>query len=266
MFHRHLVNITLSVETPHYKRGQIIEALVYSGSTSNPNFHYIPSGQQTDLNTSSGIISFTCQNVKSKDNENNVMEVPVKDDSLEKSESNSVFIGEDERRILEVDLVEHSSAKYLNNGRINDNVDDIMKSDRERKFYQVETLAEQLEKERNMNLTPISEFHSKSNSIKKTIEFIESEHKNGLKSTYNTSENELNSFGYELMNARKENEALEIFTLNTKLYPLGFNTFDSLGECLLLLGKKDEGIKEYKKSLELNSKNENARKIIKENK
>jgi Tfp pilus assembly protein PilF len=50
--------------------------------------------------------------------------------------------------------------------------------------------------------------------------------------------------------------------LNTELYPKGYNTFDSLGECLLLVGKKNEGIKAYKKSLELNPKNENARKII----
>ena len=142
------------------------------------------------------------------------------------------------------------------------NIDTTQVTDKERKFYHVETLAEQLEKERNMNLTPISEFYSKSNSIKKTIKFIKSENKKGLKSNYNTSENELNSFGYELMNAKKENEALEIFELNTKLYPNGFNTFDSLGECLLLLGKKEEGIKAYKKSLELNPKNENARKII----
>ena len=75
-------------------------------------------------------------------------------------------------------------------------------------------------------------------------------------------ENELNSFGYELLNAKKYNEALQIFILNTKLYPKGFNTFDSLGECLLLLGNKDEGIKAYKKSLELNPQNENAKKII----
>lgn len=145
-------------------------------------------------------------------------------------------------------------------------IDTLKVTDKERKYYGVETLSEQIEKERNMNLIPISEFYFKSKSIKKTIVFIKSEHKKGLKSNYNTSENELNSFGYELLNSKKENEALEIFTLNTKLYPNGFNTYDSLGECLLFLGKKVEGIKAYKKSLELNPNNENARKIIKEGK
>ena len=145
-------------------------------------------------------------------------------------------------------------------------IDTTQVTDEQRKFYNVETLAEQLVKERNMNLKPISEFHSKSNSIKQTIKFIKSEHKKNLKSTYNTSENELNSFGYELLNSKKENDALEIFILNTKLYPKAFNTFDSLGECLLLLRKKEESLKAYKKSLELNPKNENARKIIEDQK
>lgn len=142
------------------------------------------------------------------------------------------------------------------------NIDTTKVTDEERKDYHVETLAEQLTKERNMNLTPVTDFYFKSNSIKKTIEFIKSEREKGLKSKYNISENELNSLGYELMKSKKENEALQIFILNTELYPQAFNTFDSLGECLLILGKRDEGIKAYKKSLELNPKNQNARKII----
>ena len=142
------------------------------------------------------------------------------------------------------------------------NIDTTKVTDIERKYYNVETLSEQLIKERNKNLLPISEFYSKSNSIKETLKFIKSENKKGVKSNYNTSESALNNFGYELQNAKKENEALEIFILNTKLYPSGYNSFDSLGESLLLLGKKKDGIKAYKKSLELNPKNENAKKII----
>ena len=64
------------------------------------------------------------------------------------------------------------------------------------------------------------------------------------------------------MASKKLTDALEIFKLNTRLYPDSFNTFDSLGECLLLMGKKEEGIKAYNKSLELNPRNENAKKII----
>lgn len=141
-------------------------------------------------------------------------------------------------------------------------IDTTQITDKERKFYNVETLAEQLEKARNMNLTPISEFYAKSNSINETLKLIKTEQKKGVKSTYNISEEELNILGYELLNSKKQNEAIQIFTLNTKLYPNGYNTFDSLGECLLILGRKDEGIKAYKKSFELNPKNENAKKII----
>ena len=134
-------------------------------------------------------------------------------------------------------------TQYIKNNTTNGQfvryqIDSTKISDKERKEYNVETLAEQLVKERNMNLKPISEFHATSNSIKQTIKFIKSEHKKKLKSSYNTSEEELNSFGYELLNSKKEKDALEIFILNTKLYPKAFNTFDSLGEVLLLLGKK----------------------------
>ena len=115
-----------------------------------------------------------------------------------------------------------------------------------------------------MNLLAISEFHYKFNSIKKTVKFINSENKKGLKSTYNISEDELNTFGYELIESKKTNEALEIFLINTKLHPKSYNAFYSLGECLFILEKKEEGIKAYKKSLELNPKNENAKKKISE--
>lgn len=141
-------------------------------------------------------------------------------------------------------------------------IDTTQVTDEERKFYNVETLAEQLVKERNMNLISISEFHAKSNSIEQTIKFIKYEHKKGLKSNYNTSESELNNFAYELLNLKKEQDALEVFVLNTKLYPKAFNTFDSLGECLLLLGKKEQSLKAYRKSLKLNPENENAKNIL----
>jgi tetratricopeptide (TPR) repeat protein len=141
-------------------------------------------------------------------------------------------------------------------------IDTTQVTDEERKYYHVETLAEQRVKERSMNLKSISEFYSKTSSFKNTIELIKSENKKGNNAIYNTTENAINSFGYELITANKMKEALEIFSLNTRLYPNSFNTFDSLGECLLLMGRKEEGIKAYKKSLALNSKNENAKKII----
>jgi len=145
-------------------------------------------------------------------------------------------------------------------------IDSTQVTDEQRKEFNVETLAEQIEKERIMNLNPISEYYNKSISIVETIGFILAEYAKGKNSTYDVTEHGLNSFGYELLYSNKANDALEIFKLNTQLHPNGYNTFDSLGECLMILGKKEEGIAAYKKSLELNSKNENAKKIINDQK
>ena len=143
-------------------------------------------------------------------------------------------------------------------------IDTTQITDEERKFYNVETLAEQKIKERNMNLFSISEYYSKSNSIEKTIKLIKNEKKKEIKSVYKVSEDAINDFGYELVNFGKINDATAIFKLNTKLYPNSFNTFDNLGEWLLKIGKKEEGLRAYGKSLELNPNNDYAKKIVNE--
>ena len=145
-------------------------------------------------------------------------------------------------------------------------IDTTQVSDRERKQYNVETLAEQKIKERNMNLLSFSDYFEKSNSIGKTIKLIKSEKNKGDKSEYNISESGINNFAYALMNSDKNKEASKVFKLNTELYPQGYKTFDSYGECLLKLNKKKKGLKAYKKSLDLNPQNHNARKILDENK
>ena len=79
---------------------------------------------------------------------------------------------------------------------------------------------------------------------------------------YNLSEDAINAFGYELLNQHKLNDALLIFKLNVELYPQSYNVFDSYGECLLELGKEQEGINAYNKSLELNPDNTNAKRVL----
>ena len=71
-------------------------------------------------------------------------------------------------------------------------------------------------------------------------------------SMYELSEEEVNRFGYLLMGREQFKEALQIFKLNTELFPNSFNAFDSYGECLLLSGDKANAIIAYRKSLELN--------------
>ena len=44
------------------------------------------------------------------------------------------------------------------------------------------------------------------------------------------NENELNTYGYTLLNAGQHDKAIEMFVLNTKRFPKSANCFDSLGE------------------------------------
>lgn len=68
-------------------------------------------------------------------------------------------------------------------------------------------------------------------------------------------ENEVNSWGYELMACGKIKEAIEIFKLNVELYPESFNVYDSLGEAYMNNGEKELAIKNYQRSIELNPQN-----------
>lgn len=136
-------------------------------------------------------------------------------------------------------------------------------TDEERRYYSVETLAEQEEKERLMNQKTIEAFYAETQSIDQTIAEIKNQHSNGSLSAYNASEEAINNFGYTLMNKNLYEEALKVLELNTKLYPSAFNTFDSYGEILLKMNKRKAALKAYKKSLLLNPKNENAAEMIK---
>jgi predicted negative regulator of RcsB-dependent stress response len=81
---------------------------------------------------------------------------------------------------------------------------------------------------------------------------------------YDISESAINRLGYRLVAAKDDYGALRILKLNTEKYPNAFNTYDSYGEILLLIGDKENAIDAYKKSLELNPDNENAKKVLSE--
>jgi tetratricopeptide (TPR) repeat protein len=66
------------------------------------------------------------------------------------------------------------------------------------------------------------------------------------------NENELNLYGYNLMNQGLNDQAIEVFTLNTVKYPTSANTFDSLGEAYVAKGDNKNAIKNFKKALTLN--------------
>lgn len=75
---------------------------------------------------------------------------------------------------------------------------------------------------------------------------------------YQLPEDDLNDFGFMLMRNEQKTEALEIFKLNLSLYPNSANGYDSLAEAYEALGQKEPAIKNFKRSLELNPKNDYA--------
>ena len=79
---------------------------------------------------------------------------------------------------------------------------------------------------------------------------------------YLFDENELNILGYNYLANKKYNEALVVFLINTKKNPGSWNVWDSLAEAYMEKGDKENAIKYYEKSLELNSKNNNAKKRL----
>jgi len=76
------------------------------------------------------------------------------------------------------------------------------------------------------------------------------------------SEDELNTYGYQLLNNKQYEDALKIFTLNTRISPNSWNTWDSLGELNLMLKNIDKAEECYKKSYLLNPKNKRAKYIV----
>lgn len=80
---------------------------------------------------------------------------------------------------------------------------------------------------------------------------------------YFYSDNELNNLGYELLYVKKdENKAIQIFKLATEIYPENANLFDSLGEAYFEADDYKNALINYKKSIDLDSNNSNARKYI----
>ena len=80
---------------------------------------------------------------------------------------------------------------------------------------------------------------------------------------YDFREAQLNMLGYILLRNQMIKEAIEIFKLNTEVYPESANVYDSLGEGYIANGNVQLAIDNYKKSLQLNPDNENAKEMLK---
>jgi tetratricopeptide (TPR) repeat protein len=72
----------------------------------------------------------------------------------------------------------------------------------------------------------------------------------------------MNATGYNLLTSKRVDDAIEVFLLNVKLFPNSWNVYDSLGEAYAAAGKKDLAIKNYERSIEINPKNDNGKKML----
>lgn len=80
--------------------------------------------------------------------------------------------------------------------------------------------------------------------------------------TYDFSETELNTLGYQLVGLKRTKDAIEIFKLNVEMFPTSANPYDSLGEAYLADDQKELALVNYKKAAELDPKNANALLIV----
>lgn len=83
--------------------------------------------------------------------------------------------------------------------------------------------------------------------IKKYREF-----KQNPQNQFINTETDTNALGYQLIQAKRIKEAVEVFKLNVEAYPNSANAYDSLAEGYLLDGNRTEAIKNYEKAVELN--------------
>lgn len=79
---------------------------------------------------------------------------------------------------------------------------------------------------------------------------------------------ELNTYGRVLYSTNRQTEAVEVFMLNTKLFPNEPRTYMSLANTLGVRGEKQKAIKVLKKAIKLHPENEDLKKnleVIKSN-
>jgi tetratricopeptide (TPR) repeat protein len=77
-------------------------------------------------------------------------------------------------------------------------------------------------------------------------------------------EQRVNSLGYQLLSAKKVQDAIQVFEVNALVHPKSSNAYDSMAEGYADAGENQHAIEAYRKSLELNPGNDNAKRMIRE--
>ena len=80
---------------------------------------------------------------------------------------------------------------------------------------------------------------------------------------FKLDESAVNMWGLDLMEKNHLTEATELLKLNVQVFPTSSNAYDSLGEAYMKSGQKQLAIDNYKKSLELDPDNDNAKEKLK---
>ncbi len=76
-------------------------------------------------------------------------------------------------------------------------------------------------------------------------------------------ERNFNRLGYKMIRAGKFDEAIEIFKINTIMYPKSSNTYDSLADGYLQNKDTANAILYYKKALSINPENRSSNRMLK---
>ena len=75
-----------------------------------------------------------------------------------------------------------------------------------------------------------------------------------------TIQSKLHAISYDLSEEKKLNEAIEVLEMSAKLFPESEETYSKLGSAYAEAGKRRQAIKNYKKCLQLNPENDEAKK------
>jgi Flp pilus assembly protein TadD len=82
--------------------------------------------------------------------------------------------------------------------------------------------------------------------------------------SFTFDERALNQLGNMLLEKGRNADAIAIFKLNVEEYPKSGNVYSSLAAAYATDGQKQQAITNYRKSLELDPKNQNAANKLKE--
>jgi CubicO group peptidase (beta-lactamase class C family) len=93
---------------------------------------------------------------------------------------------------------------------------------------------------------------------KEISDISEDVYNNVIENNLNFNERSLNRLAYKYLRKNRLKVAIQVFELNTKLFPESSNTYDGLGEAYFNDKQYNSSKRHYQKSLELNPKNENA--------